>query len=397
MMITYAEAQDLLRGMARSFGRERVGLDVLYGRVLSGVVTADRDYPPFDRVTMDGYALRFVDWQAGRRRFRVREVVYAGGAAEGMLEAGECYLIMTGAAAPVGADVVVRREDVQVEGEEIVVTLEAARQWMNIARRGEDLRSGDAVIDQACIADASVVGLLATLGVPMPWVEALPRVALLTTGDEVVDAEVGVPGPLQIRNSNRWLLQALLRKWGIEPVMYEHVADDRAILRAAIDRGLEADILICCGGVSAGDADHVPGVMAEAGVKKVFHKIAMRPGKPVWCGEMQSCGLVLALPGNPVSCLVGFILLFEEYLRACWGLATSKPSSMGLAVGRKKKAPLDEFFPVRRDGTPVRLWPVNMNGSGDIRLGMQADALALHPAERGDLDEGAELFYFPMR
>jgi len=204
------------------------------------------------------------------------------------------------------------------------------------------------------------------------------------------------PGPVQIRNSNRWLLQAFLKKWQIDPWSYQHVPDDRSLLRTAMEKALSADMVILCGGVSAGDADYVPEMLEAAGVTRLFHKLAIKPGKPVWCGMGPGDTMVFALPGNPFSCLVGFILLIQPYLQACFGLPEEARLSLPLGTAKKKHTPLDEFFPVRVHGAPARLLPVSLNGSGDIRLGMQANALALHAAGMPELEEGTDIIYFPL-
>jgi molybdopterin molybdotransferase len=204
------------------------------------------------------------------------------------------------------------------------------------------------------------------------------------------------PGETQIRNSNRWLLQSLLQSRGIGVSSCQHAADDKAALNDCVHQALSCDLLIVSGGVSAGDADHVPAVLEGAGIQKLFHKIAIKPGKPVWCGVAPSGTMVFALPGNPFSCLVNFVLLIQPYLNACFGLPAPEPQGLPLASFKKKKTPLDEFFPVRLQGSPGRLVQAPLNGSGDIRLGLSAGALALHPADSGDLPEGAVVLYFPI-
>lgn len=394
-MINYTEACTMVRAKAHSFGDETIPLDQSYGRILTGVVRADRDYPPFDRATMDGYALRTDDLRKGIREFNIIETIFAGDIATRQLSTGECYKIMTGAPVPTGADIIIRREDTEEAKLSMRVNMGAVRPYLNIARQGEDLRSGDIVIDSPCIAEPAIIGLLASLGQKDVTVARLPRIALITTGNEVVPVETQ-PGPTRIRNSNRWLLQALLKKWQIEPWLYQHAPDDRPLLKTAIEKALSADIVILCGGVSAGDADHVPEMLTAAGVTTLFHKLAIKPGKPVWCGSGPGDTMVFALPGNPFSCLVGFILLIRPYLQACFGLRENAPLSLPLGTAKKKNTPLDEFFPVRLHGSPARLLPVSLNGSGDIRLGMQANALALHPAGMPELEEGTEINYFPL-
>ncbi|HVU58374.1 MAG TPA: molybdopterin molybdotransferase MoeA [Puia sp.] len=394
-MINYTEALAMVRSKAHSFGTETIPLDQAYGRALAGLVRSDRDYPPFDRATMDGYALRSNDLQQHIRAFRIIETILAGDSATRSLSSAECYKIMTGASVPAGADIVIRREDTIEEGSVVRIQTETTRPWLNIARRGEDLKDGDIVIDSPCMADPAIIGLLASLGQKELKVAQLPRVALITTGNEIVPMET-TPGPTQIRNSNRWLLQAFLKKWQIDPWLYQHAPDDKILLRAALEKALPADMVILCGGVSAGDADHVPETLEAAGVTRLFHKLAIKPGKPVWCGSGPRDTMVFALPGNPFSCLVGFILLIQPYLKACFGVPEEGPLSLPMSVAKKKSTPLDEFFPVRVQGAPAGLLPVSLNGSGDIRLGMQANALALHPSGMPDLAAGDNVAYLSL-
>ena len=403
-MISYPEAQQLVLTQAHSFGQEELPLEQAFGRVLAETIRADRDYPPFPRATMDGYALRYSDLEKGIRQYTIAATLFAGETPAGTIGEGECYKIMTGAAVPATADILIRREDV-MEGEEhmslrdkLADPLPAGilpapdpvfpwRRYQNIARRGEDLQKESIVIDRNCRCEPAVMGLLATLGRTTVTVERLPRIHLLTTGNEVVP--VGAPvSSVQIRNSNRWLLEAALKKEGIALAAHTHVPDEPVLLEQAIGQALTNDIVILCGGVSAGDADHVPAVLDQLGVKKLFHKMAIRPGKPTWCGLSPQGGMVFALPGNPFSCLVNTILLIRPYLNACFGLPAIQPVGLAIEVPRKKKTPLDEFFPVHLHGAPARLTPVDLNGSGDIRLGRQANALALHAANKGDLSAG---------
>jgi molybdopterin molybdotransferase len=417
-MLNYTEAQKIVSEKARSFGREKLALENSYGRVLAEPLVADRDYPPFHRSSMDGYAIRYSDFEKGIRRYTVTEIIYAGAANTKPLLSGECYKIMTGSPVPPDADTVIRKEDTEAIADtriQVDIRLDSCRPFQNIARRGEDIHAGDTAIDKACIIGPAVIGLLASLGKNEFTVECLPRVALFTTGNEVVPVESSV-NKVQIRNSNRWLLQSLLMGWGISPFLYEHVPDSKEALRHSLakalpgkpasaatpsfagssvrDNPLPADIIILSGGVSAGDADYVPGILEELGVQKLFHKITIKPGKPVWCGITPGGGMVFALPGNPFSCMVGFVLLIQHYLHACFGLPPQQKREIPLEGARKKKTLMDEFFPVRLAGSPAKLIPVDINGSGDIRLGLHADALALHPAASGDLPEGAPLAAF---
>ncbi|HEV2352976.1 MAG TPA: molybdopterin molybdotransferase MoeA [Puia sp.] len=389
-MVSFQEARQLVLAQARSFGTEDRELGDASGRVLAGQVRADRDYPPFPRATMDGYALRFDDLERGIRRFRVVEVLFAGAQPVAPVESGECYKIMTGASVPKEANIVIRREDVQEDGVEVEVGARDPEPWrpfLNIARQGEDLRRGDVVIGKPCRCTAPVMGLLATLGCASVKVARLPRVALVTTGDEVVDPGSPV-GAVQIRNSNHYMLQSALLREGITPVGSAHSPDQPDALTATLQDFSGFDVLITTGGVSAGDADHVPQVLERLGVRRLFHKVAMRPGKPGYCGILPGGGIVFGLPGNPFSCLVHFALMIGPYLQACQGLDPASPVGVPISAGRVKRTAFDEFFPVFIGGSPVVAVPVVLNGSGDIRLGREANALARHAADAAELTAG---------
>jgi molybdopterin molybdotransferase len=396
-MISYREARDILIRYAHSFGAEQIGLGKASGRVLTETILADRDYPPFNRATMDGFAIQYRDWEQGIRHFSIIETIFAGSLHSRPIGSGECYKIMTGAPVPDGANLVIRREDTE-EGNgmmQIRENIPLGKPYLNIARQGEDLHMSDPVIARPVLCEPPVVALLASLGKQKVEVAKLPRVALFTTGNEVVAIDEPV-NAAQIRNSNYWFLQASLHKWGIMPDRYQHVLDDKSALQEALGKVLSSDMIILSGGVSAGDADYVPEILEASGVRKIFHKIAIKPGKPVWCGATAEGGLVFALPGNPFSCMVGFTLLIQPWLHSCFGLPVPTPFGLPLQMARKKKTPLDEFFPVRMTGSPAGASPVALNGSGDIRMGLDANALALHPAESGDLAEGEIVLCYPI-
>src|SRR5581483_11196093 len=201
--------------------------------------------------------------------------------------------------------------------------------------------SADDFIHSPRRCDAGIMGLLASMGRDTVTVERNPRIALLTTGDEVVPAAAAA-GPVQIRNSNRWLLDAALRKNGFSLSVCEHSTDHPMSLRTKIHQLLDHDVLILCGGVSAGDADHVPATLESLGVQKLFYKVAIKPGKPTWCGVTAGHTLVFALPGNPLACLVNMILLIQPYLEACQSLRPAEPLGLQLGVARRKRPSLDE-------------------------------------------------------
>lgn len=386
-MLTYKQAQQTITALSRSFGTEQIALDDADRRILAEAVHADRDYPPFNRATMDGYAINTRDWENGIRKFKVQQVIYAGQVGENDLQTGTCYKIMTGAPVPPSANAVIRREDAVQAGDVVSFNLETVKPYQSIALQGEDIKAGDDVLKTDTVCTPAVISLLATLGKNRVQVKSLPKVALFTTGDEVVDASAEIK-PNQIRNSNQYLLKSLLKKWLIKPNVCKHVIDDKDQLKATLSEVLNFDIIITCGGVSAGDADYLPEVLAELGVKKLLHKLSIRPGKPVWCGTLPNGGLVFALPGNPFSCMVTFKLFIEAYLSTCFGLGMPKVLQLPFKGKRKRNSGFDEFFPAHIWGQPSGLHPIQINTSGDIRLGLNADALAFHPADVDELNDG---------
>lgn len=383
-MISLQEAQRLVKKQFRSFGKEIVLLDDATGRVLNEPVTADRDYPPFNRATMDGIAINSADWQEGIRMYNLTETVFAGKAAQKTISKGECYKIMTGAAVPAGADIVIRREDIAENENRLTVNVSEISPGQNIAPKGSDIKKGTTVIDPPQLIQPGTITTLASLGFDEVKVASLPSVAIITTGDEVVPVEAMV-NEVQIRNSNQHLLKALLQQWKIKPAGVTHVKDEADALLQAVNRHRRNDILILSGAVSAGDADFVPEVLVKAGAEKIFHRVAIRPGKPIWFGVFQNGPVVFALPGNPFSTFVTFKLFIEEFLVACFGLPERTMLQLPFTGTRVKKTNLDEFFPVTIGGDPTVATPILFNTSGDITAVLKASGLAMQPAEKMEL------------
>ena len=394
-MISFREAQQIIVSKARSIGTELIDLETADGRVLAEDIPADRDYPPFNRSAMDGYAFQLHDWEEGIREFVVQQIIYAGERPGSTLKKGHCFKIMTGAAVPNPADVVIRREDAKEAEDKVSFTIEKLSRFQNIAKQGEDLKQNEIAIKANSLCTPALIGTLATLGKSKILVYKLPKTSLFTTGNEFKPADSEVSS-VEIRNSNQWFLKSALKKWNITPFNIAHIPDKIEALKSVIGSALNSDIVIMSGGVSAGDADFVPQVMEELGVKKLFHKVAIKPGKPIWCGELPNGGLVFALPGNPFSCLVNFKLFIEPYLSVTMGLPVPQMLSLPFEGTRIKKSNLDEFFPVQFSGNPTCLRSVPINGSGDIRLGLHANAIGYQPADKAKLDPGIQVSYYPL-
>lgn len=397
-MISVAEAHALILKEARSFGRGKVALEKSVGRVLAQNVVADRDYPPFNRSVMDGYAVIAEDYAAGKD-YRIEATVYAGDAPlRGMRAANlSAIKIMTGASVPTPYNAVIRREDAEERGGHVRFAVAAVKRGENISKQGEDLKKKDRIVLQGRRIDNATLGLLASLGIHRPQVSRLPTVELLSTGNEVVSPSQK-PGPTQIRNSNAYALRSLLADFAITGFRAQHVADDPQKLKMKI-KAATGDILMLTGGVSAGDTDYVPEVLESLGYKKIFHKVAMKPGKPLWFGA-KGKKKVFAIPGNPLSCQVIFRIFIEPFLRRSLGMPDALPLCLPLAEARRKKDTLENFFPVKIEsvsGSVSTLSELPYNGSGDIRAALFSDGLAAHPAATSELATGAMVDFYPWR
>lgn len=389
-MVSYKEAQDLIKSQGVPFHQEWIDIDESPGRVLAEDILAARDYPPFNRSAMDGIAILTDDFRKGIRNFRVVETVFAGYKSEKALLSGQCYKIMTGAAVPASADAVIRREDIVENNTAVRIETDQCQRYQNIAPQGEDLKKNSIALHAPFSINASVTGFIASLGRQKIWVYKKPDVVIFTTGDEVVSVGEKVNSQ-QIYNSNLPMLKALLLEHNIKPVYAGHILDDVAQLEISIKPHLGVDILILNGGISAGDADFIPGVLRNLGIEIVFHQVAVKPGKPILCGKLPAGGLVFALPGNPLSCLVTFKLFVERYLERFSNLPARVALNFPVNFDRNKRSSFDEFFPVYITDQNL-LNKIEFNGSGDIRLASFANALGIQPADQMNIRKGDRIF-----
>lgn len=318
-MLTVEEALELVEKNAESLPARRVVLGEAAGLVLAEAIRSDVDSPPYDKAMMDGYAVRSADREPERR---VLEEIAAGAVPRYPLTPGCASRIMTGAPIPEGADAVVQVERTQLVNESTVRLEQAdAPQGQHILRAGTVMRAGDVVIGEAAMLRPIEIGVLAEIGRGVVNVVPRPRVAILPTGNELVPIGEKL-GAGQIRNSNGPLLAAAANRAGADALELGIARDDRAELLRWIEQGLAAEVLVLSGGVSAGKFDLVPELLAEVGVEQVFHKVALRPGKPLWFGvkdDGERRVLVFGLPGNPVSSFVCFELFVRPAIAALMG------------------------------------------------------------------------------
>lgn len=390
-MLTVAEALELIGCNVPSLAPQRVSLVDVLGSRLAEAVASDVDSPPYDKSVVDGYAIRFEDLRDGRAELRLLEEVTAGALPTREVEPGTTTRIMTGAPLPRGADAVVMVERSSQPSTEVVRLEEPrAKLGQNIVRRGTVMCKGDVVLAAGTSVTPAVVGLLAEAGCDRVLVSPRPRAAVLATGNELVPCDQ-IPQPGQIRNSNGPLLVASLRQSGAEAVDLGIARDDRDALREKIIQGLEADLLILSGGVSAGVLDLVPGVLAELGVREVFHKVSLKPGKPLWFGVSTSpAGIVkpvFGLPGNPVSTLVCFELFVRQALAQMAVGAATCVSTMTARLSEpfQHRGDRPTYWPGRcasldAANADCEVSPLGWQGSGDLRALVAADCLICFPS-----------------
>jgi molybdopterin molybdotransferase len=383
-MLTVEQALEVVAAAlgAPAVRRETVPLARALGRVLAEDVAMDHDVPPFTRATMDGYAVRSADARAAPASLRVVGVVTAGSSLGRAVGPGEAARITTGAPLPAGADAVVAVERTRLPsgGDGPVEVLEPARASQNVAFAGEQARTAEVVARAGTRVSPGTVGVLGVAGRAEVVVAAPPRVAILCTGDELVP--VGTrPGPSQIRDSNGYALAAQVASAGGAPAYAGAVRDDvDALSRAVRDALASSDFVCLSGGVSMGERDFVPAVLEGAGVERLFHRWAVKPGGPLWAGRRGGT-LVFGLPGNPAATFVGFEVLVVPALRARLGLPFAARRTVPATWAGAAPRPIDrrQYVPValERDASGLRARPVRWKGSGDPFGLAAADALAV--------------------
>jgi molybdopterin molybdotransferase len=401
-MLSYVEARkkviEVLSSKRGIVLVERVALVEALGRALAEEVAADRDYPPFNRSTRDGYALRSDDARSLPVRLRVAAEIRAGDVFTGQLVAGDCVSIMTGAAVPADADAVVMLEHVKREGESIVIS-QAVERGQNIVPRGSESKAGQVLLRAGVRLGYAELALLAQVGRAEVSVARRSRVAILSTGNEVVEINEP-PGPFEIRNSNTVSLAAQVALAGGEAVPLRSARDETSALRAQIERGLQEDVLVLSGGVSAGKYDLVKSVLRELGAEFFFDAVAIRPGRPTVFGICRGKP-VFGLPGNPVSTMVTFELFVVPALDILSGAAPrALPMFKAqLAASVRQKARLSHFLPAVVEwntGEPVAR-ELSWQGSGDIVALAQANCFLVVPSDRLQCSAGEWVNVLPRR
>ncbi len=383
-MISFDKAYETVMASSFRMGTEEVPFTAAAGRVLATEILSDIDMPPFNKATVDGFACRMEDVE---KELAVIETIPAGRLPEKSIRKGECSRIMTGAPVPDGADCIIMVEDTVLLPSGFV-KFTGVNTKANISFRGEDIKKGDAVLHSGKLLSPQDIAVLASVGSVSATVSIRPIIGIISTGDELVEPQY-VPAMSQIRNSNAWQLIAQSEKTGCESKYYGIARDDEAETFSIVNKAVsECDILLLTGGVSMGDFDFVPSVLERAGVKILFSRVRVQPGKPTTFGIHEKC-LVFGLPGNPVSSFIQFELLVRPLVYRMMGHEW-KPMSLDLVIDdnyRRRSSDRLGFVPVRIT-SKGKVKIIDYHGSAHINSMSMADAVMSVPEGRSEIRKG---------
>ena len=392
-LINVEDALNIVLNEAVKFGTEEIDFKESSGRVLRENIMADREMPPFNRVSMDGIAIKTSSFESGRRDFKIENVQAAGSEQLALTNDEHCLEAMTGAMLPVGADAVIPYELINIENGSARINMESVIYFQNIHKKGLDRKLNDVLIPINTKISAAEIGVLATVGKTRVQVSVLPKIAIISTGDELVEVNE-LPAPYQIRKSNVHTLHSLLKRFEIKADLF-HINDSKEQLRQKINSLLEEyDVLMFSGAVSKGKFDFIPEILDELGVIKLFHKVRQRPGKPFWFGKKDQT-TIFAYPGNPVSTFISCLKYFVPWLHKSLELSFENRNFAILAEDFYFKPELTCFLQVRIVNQEGKLmaFPKVGNGSGDLANLTENDGFLELPFDRTEFKKGEN---FPL-
>jgi molybdopterin molybdotransferase len=398
--ITVAEADNILLANTGNFGTEDVSFLDATGHVLVNDILADRDFPPYHRVTMDGIAISYQAYEVGINTFRIIATMAAGDTPPSVLTQDQCIEVMTGCALPPGLDTVVRYEDLTIKDGYAIVNDIQVKPGANIHKKGSDKLINEVVIPAGTVVDATAISIAASVGQTTLCVKKLPTVVVISTGDELVEAHMQ-PSLYQIRRTNSYAIKATLQQWGIQANLL-HINDDADDLETQMQLCISAyDVIILSGGVSMGKFDFVPQALTNVGISRLFHKVQQRPGKPFWFGEnVENNVFVFAFPGNPVSaflCLHRYLLHWlSASLGKCYHTHLYAALSQDVTFSPQLQYFLQVNVQVNESGQLIAT-PVAGNGSGDFANLVASNAFMELPAHIADFRKGEVYKIIPFK
>lgn len=387
--IPYEKALSILEDHKGDFSIETKNLEECIGAYLAEDLTADRDFPPFDRVTMDGIAIVHKSFEKGQREFQIEATAAAGTPQMTLQNAQNCIEVMTGAIMPNGVDTVIRYEGLEISDGKAAVQLDTLKHKQNVHFKGIDIKRGTIIVPRGKKLSSAEMNIAASVGKASLQIRQLPKVVIFSTGDELVPVDQ-TPELHQIRRSNIYGIQATLKEWGILADL-QHLADDKTEMLTVISKLLlEYDVLIFTGGVSKGKFDYLPDVLEELQVKKHFHKIQQRPGKPFWFGTNEAGKKIFALPGNPVSSFVCVYIYIQFWLYKSLGIS-QKTLYVQLKNDVKFQPDLVYFLEATLESSNKGILvadPKKGNGSGDFANLVETDGFLILPQDKSEFKKG---------
>ncbi len=399
MMISVEEAEKIVLGQVKNYGTEELFFETALGRVLAQDIIADRDLPPFNRVTMDGIALKHAAFEKGIRNFFIKATQAAGDKPCEIDDESHCIEIMTGAALPSTADTVIPYEQLDINnGHATVKEGVIAKPWQNIHLKAKDKKQGGVLVSAGRFIDAQTINIAAAVGQTSLVVQKLPTVVIISTGDELVAVE-DKPLPYQLRRSNNYAIQAVLAEYGVKPAML-HLPDEPVTIKLQLQNCLQQyDVILLSGGVSMGKFDYVPRVLDELRIEKLFHKVQQRPGKPFWFGKHGDGTLVFAFPGNPVSTFMCLHRYFIPWLATCLGVGTQKYYAVlnnDVVFTPALQYFMQVFLHISAEGK-LLAEPFSGNGSGDFANLTSANAFMELPLNQNEFKRGEVYPIWPFK
>lgn len=398
-MITVTEAYQLVLANKMRLKSTEVPLTEALGRVLDENIQADRPFPPFNRVTMDGIAISFNTFSTGTRDFPIEKIQAAGDEPYRLLNEGYCVEVMTGAILPEQTDVVIRVEDITISEGMAKVNIHQVERFQNIHLCGSDKPAGTVLLKKGVLLGPVELSVAASVGKSTLKVLQYPKTVIVSTGDELVPVSE-IPASHQIRISNSYAIFSFLKKWGI-PAEMIHLPDNEEHVQHKIKELLDQfELIILSGGVSAGKFDYIPKALKEAGIQSFFHKVSQRPGKPFFFGSNENTR-VFALPGNPVSTLLCVVRYLIPWLKESLGLEHAIQPKVKLLKSIVFNAPLTFFIPVKLTANPeipiLEAYPLPGNGSGDFANLLDADGFIELPENENEFQAGHFFTFWPFK
>lgn len=397
-MISVAAAENIIQSKLRDYGARRVAIEQAIGQILAEPLVADRDMPPYNRVAMDGIAINFESFKKGNRTFNIIGTQAAGDIPINIHEAHECVEIMTGCALPDSCDTIIRHEDLDIQDGKATITIDNIKLRQNIHKKGSDKKANDVLAHPNEIITPTHINIAASIGKSEILIKNRPKVVVISNGDELLPINE-TPSPYEIRRSNSYTIAAILQQNHIQPNLL-HLPDDEATITKELQECVkEYDVLIISGGVSAGKYDYIPNALEQLSVKKLFHKVQQRPGKPFWFGEHENGALVFSFPGNPVSTFMCTYRYFIPWLLHCNELQ-HKPVYATLTHDYNFTPQLQCFLQVKvniNNNGQIEATPSVGNGSGDFANLLYTDAFMELPAERNTFNKGETFRIWPYK